>query len=65
MFKKTLIGIVLLALVGCEAGYAEKTRSYQLPQELSHCKVYSLEADVASTARNLTVLHCPRRDNSH
>ncbi|CAL9973678.1 hypothetical protein VPHD51_0057 [Vibrio phage D51] len=70
MFLKTMatttgVCVALLGLVACDAAYSNKTRSYELPQELSHCKIYNLEADVASTARNLTILHCPRRDDSY
>lgn len=46
----------VLALSACTPETSDVSERYQLPEELSACKVYRMDS---SRGSRLTVLHCP------
>jgi len=53
--KYILISLLLL-LVSCTRETSEVTQEYQLPAELSDCKVYTMNAE---SGNRLHVVRCP------
>lgn len=61
---KYMIGIFVACslLAGCDAEYKDKSRSYQMPPGMEHCKVYRLEGEGGN--RNLTAVVCKNSTTS-
>lgn len=50
-----LIVISLIGILGCDTKTTQVTNDWVLPEELSHCKIYSMK----SNGNHMRVVYCP------
>jgi len=54
--KKLIMALVVVCLVGCEKSTKEISGTFNMPEELKDCKMYSLSDGVSS----VYVVRCPQ-----
>lgn len=61
-YKVFTLLLVCFTMCSCKEETKQVTRQYELPDDLSSCKVYEMSGN--GSLRTLTVVHCPNATTS-